>query len=62
MIRYTLDKAKSTRYKHAIRHFDASASAAADIESYGRFIDHEAFTAELKAKTLSRSPPFAPAA
>ena len=55
MIRYTLDKAKSTRYKHAIRHFDACASAEANIESYGRFIDHEAFTAELKAKHPRKS-------
>lgn len=50
MIRYTLDKAKSTRYKHAIRHFAECVSADAEVESYGRFIDHQAFTAELKAK------------
>ena len=55
MIRCDLDKAKSTRYKHAIRHFDACASAQADIESYGRFIDHKAFTAELKAKHPRKS-------
>ena len=50
MIRYTLDKAKSTRYKHAIRHFGECANADADIESYGRFPDHTAFTRELKSK------------
>lgn len=50
MIRYTLDKAKSTRYKHAIRHFAECASVDAEIESYGGFVDHQAFTAELKAK------------
>lgn len=50
MIRYTLDKARSTRYKHAIRHFAECASADGDIGSYGRFVDHEAFAAELKAK------------
>ncbi|MBK0329780.1 hypothetical protein I5535_21295 [Rhodobacteraceae bacterium F11138] len=50
MIRHTLDKAKSTRYKHAIRHFAKCASADPDIASYGRFKDHEAFVAELKAR------------
>ena len=50
MIRYTLDKAKSTRYKHAIRHFAECASADGDIDSYGRFIDHESFATELKTK------------
>lgn len=50
MIRYTLDKAKSTRYKHAIRHFAECASANLDIGSYGRFVDHETFAAELKVK------------
>ena len=55
MIRYTLDKARSTRYKHAIRHFAECASADADIECYGQFIDHVAFTAELKANHPRKS-------
>ena len=55
MIRYTLDTAKSTRYKHAIRHFAECASADADIESYGQSIDHVAFAAELRAKHPRKS-------
>ncbi|NEK23877.1 hypothetical protein GV827_15890 [Sulfitobacter sp. JBTF-M27] len=55
MIRYTLDKARSTRYKHAIQHFAECASADAYIESYGQSIDHVAFTAELKAKHPRKS-------
>lgn len=50
MISYTLKEAKSTRFKHAIRHFAECASLDADIESYGRFIDHTAFAKELKKK------------
>ncbi len=48
MIHYTLDKAKSTRYKHAIKHMVACNSADASIDDYGAFPDHAAFTSELR--------------
>lgn len=50
MIRYTLDRAKSTRYKHAIRHARECRSADARIEDYGSFETHEAFMAKLRQK------------
>ncbi len=48
MIRYTLDQAKSTRNKHAIKHMAACKSADASIEDYGPFPDHAGFTDELR--------------
>jgi hypothetical protein len=50
MIRYTLDKAKTTRYKHAIRHFLECASEDSEIESYGSFLRHDEFERHLKSK------------
>lgn len=48
MIRYTLDKARSTRYKHAIKHMAACESADASIADYGDIPDHAAFAAKLR--------------
>jgi hypothetical protein len=50
MINYTLDKAKSTRYKHASRHFLECQSADSQIEIYGAFMRHDEFESQLKAK------------
>lgn len=50
MISYTLDKAKSTRYKHAIRHFHECQSADSQIENYHSFLRHDEFERHLKAK------------
>lgn len=50
MISYTLDKAKSTRYKHASRHFLECQSADSQIEIYGAFMRHDEFESQLKAK------------
>jgi hypothetical protein len=50
MIEDTLDGAKSTRYKHAARHFLECLSLAQNIEDYGAFETHEAFVTRLRAK------------
>lgn len=50
MISYTLGKAKSTRYKHATRHFLECQSADSQIENYGSFPRHDEFERQLKTK------------
>jgi hypothetical protein len=48
MIIYTLDKAKSTRYKHAVRHFLECAAADTEISDYGNIASHEDFVRRLR--------------
>ena len=50
MIEDTLDGAKSTRYKHAARHFLECLSLAPGIQDYGTFETHDAFVARLRAR------------
>jgi hypothetical protein len=49
MIEDTLDKAKSSRYKHATRHFLECQSLASSIPDYGSFESHDAFAGRLRA-------------
>lgn len=49
MISYTLDKAKSTRYKHAIRHFLECGAADNEISDYGNIASHKDFATRLRA-------------
>src|SRR5271168_17530 len=50
MIDDTLNRAKSTRYKHAARHLLECQSLASAIQDYGLFETHQAFVARLHAK------------
>ena len=50
MIEDTLNGAKSSRYKHAARHFRECLALAATIQDYGAFETHEAFANRLHAK------------
>jgi hypothetical protein len=50
MIDDTLNRAKSTRYKHAVRHLLECRSLAENIIDYGAFETHDAFAKRLKAK------------
>jgi uncharacterized protein DUF6880 len=49
MIEDTLDKAKSSRYKHAARHLLECQSLASSIPDYGSFEAHDAFASRLRA-------------
>ena len=49
MIDFTLDRAKTTRYRHAARHLVECASLALRIEDYGSFSDHDTYVGRLKA-------------
>lgn len=48
MIEDSLDHGRSSRYRHAARHFAECASAAARIETYGAFEPHDDFAARLR--------------
>jgi hypothetical protein len=50
MIDFTLTKARSSRYRHAARHFMECASLAAAIGDFGAFESHRAYAARLKAQ------------
>ncbi|WP_019016376.1 DUF6880 family protein [Elioraea tepidiphila] len=50
MIGFTLAKARSSRYRHAARHFLECASLASSVADYGAFGTHEAYAARLKAE------------
>lgn len=49
MIDFTLTKARSSRYRHAARHFLECASLAAAIDNFGTFETQDAYAARLKA-------------
>jgi hypothetical protein len=48
MIDFTLDMARSSRYRHAARHFAECAALAPYIEDFGSAGSHDAYAAELK--------------
>ena len=50
MINFTLTKARSSRYRHAARHFLECASLASAIPSFGELETHEAYAARLKSE------------
>lgn len=50
MIDFTLAKARSSRYRHAARHFLECASLASSVTDFGAFETHEAYAARLKAE------------
>jgi hypothetical protein len=50
MIDFTLAKARSSRYRHAARHFMECASLASSISELGAFETHEAYATRLRAK------------
>jgi hypothetical protein len=50
MIAFTLSKARSSRYRHAARHFMECESLAATIKEFGAFETHAAYAARLKAE------------
>jgi len=50
MIDFTLVKARSSRYRHAARHFMDCAGLASSITDFGTFETHEAYVARLKAQ------------
>lgn len=50
MIDFTLAKARSSRYRHAARHFMECASLASSISDFGAFETHDAYDARLKAQ------------
>jgi hypothetical protein len=50
MIDFTLTKARSSRYRHAARHFMECATLAPAIGDFGAFESHGAYTARLKLK------------
>ena len=50
MIDFTLTKGRSSRYRHAARHFMECASLASAIPSFGELESHEAYAARLKSK------------
>ncbi len=50
MIAFTLTKARSSRYRHAARHFMECESLAAAIKEFGAFETHAAYAVRLKAE------------
>jgi hypothetical protein len=50
MIDFTLAKARSSRYRHAARHFLECSSLASSVADFGAFETHEAYAARLKTK------------
>ncbi|MGD9829435.1 MAG: DUF6880 family protein [Hyphomicrobiaceae bacterium] len=55
LIDVTLQKAKSTRYRHAVRHVREIESQQSDITDYGRHESHADFMARLKRKHPRKS-------
>jgi hypothetical protein len=50
MINFTLAKARSSRYRHAARHFMECASLASSISDFGTVETHDAYAARLKTE------------
>jgi hypothetical protein len=50
MIEFSLDNVKSSRYKHAARHFQECASLASSIADFAQHETHEAFVARSRGK------------
>jgi hypothetical protein len=57
LIDFTLQKARSTRYRHAVRHVREIESQQSDIKDYGRHESHAEFMARLK-REHPRKPAF----
>ena len=57
LIDFTLQKARSTRYRHALRHVREIESQQSDIKDYGRHESHAEFMTRLK-RTHPRKPAF----
>jgi len=55
MIDFTLAKARSSRYRHAARHFMECESLAVAIRDFGTFETHAAYAARLKAQHTRKS-------
>jgi hypothetical protein len=55
MIEFTLDQSRSSRYKHAARHFQECASLAANVGDFGKHETHEAFVARMRSKHGKKS-------
>jgi hypothetical protein len=55
LIDYTLQKARSTRYRHAIRHVREIESQQSDVTDYGRHESHAEFMARLKREHPRKS-------
>jgi hypothetical protein len=50
MIAFTLTKARSSRYRHAARHFVECESLASAMKEFGAFETHAAYAVRLKAE------------
>jgi hypothetical protein len=50
MVNFSLTQSRSSRYRHAARHFMECASLASSIENFGTCESHEAYAARLKAE------------
>ena len=55
LIDYTLQKARSTRYRHAVRHVREIESQQSDVTDYGRHESHAEFMARLKREHPRKS-------
>ena len=55
MIEFSLDRGRSSRYRHASRHLLDCASLAASIPDFGKFETHEVFVDGLRAKHGKKS-------
>lgn len=55
MIEFSLDQSRSSRYKHAARHFQECASLAANVGDYGKYETHEDFAARMRSKHGKKS-------
>ena len=55
MIEFSLDQSRSSRYKHAARHFQECSSLATTIADFGKWETHEAFTKRLQEKHGKKS-------
>jgi hypothetical protein len=49
MIDFSLAQARSSRYRHAARHFMECESLAASIGDFGAFDTHDSYAAKLRA-------------
>ena len=47
MIDFTLTRARSSRYRHAVRHLGACARLASTVEHFGAFESHDVYEARL---------------
>ncbi|MBM3578415.1 MAG: hypothetical protein FJX40_12315 [Alphaproteobacteria bacterium] len=55
MIEFSLDHGRSSRYKHAARHFQECASLAPAIADFGKHETHESFVARMRSKHGKKS-------